>query len=228
MAEKSKSRSQTSTINISDEDLQSSLKDFLESGEEKETHSIWNIRTITGLVLVFISLAFVGQSIGSELLGTSGVPFIDTVMSFLPYLGGAMLAVIALGFMKQSKAEKKEVKQQETQNRKTYDKLDDFLYSDKDSHYKERSYRSTDKKRTKKHSFSRKITEPGGLSRSRTDSKLFGVCGGLAKYLGINSTLLRVGFLLAFFLSSGSFFLLYIALAVVMPKESIDEMDDFN
>lgn len=228
MAEKSKSRSQTSTINISDEDLQSSLKDFLQAGEEKETHSIWNIRTISGLILVFISLTFIGQSIGTELLGTSGVPFIHTVMQFLPYLGGAMLAVITLGFMKQSKAEKKEVKQKETQNRKTYDKLDDFLYSDEDSYYKDRSYTTSDTKKSKKRSFSRRLREPGGLSRSRTDSKLFGVCGGLAKYLGINSTLLRVGFLLAFFLSSGSFFLLYIALAVVMPKESIDDMDDFN
>lgn len=227
MAEKSKSRMQTSTINVSDEDLQSSLKDFLKSDVEKESPTIWNIRTISGLAFVFISLAFIGQSIGSELLGTTGVPFLNTVMQFLPYLGGAMLAVISIGFMKQSKAEKKEVKQKETQNRKTYDKLDDFLYSDDESS-KSSAFSTSQTSKSKRRSFSSKLSKPGGLTRSRTDSKLFGVCGGLAKYLGINSTVLRVGFLLAFFLSSGSFFLLYIALAVVMPKESIDEMDDFN
>lgn len=44
----------------------------------------------------------------------------------------------------------------------------------------------------------------------------------------MNSTVLRIGFLVAFFLSSGSFFLLYLAMAFVMPKENVDQMDDFT
>jgi len=226
MTEQSKSRMHTSTINVTDEDLQQSLKSFLETKEEKESHSIWNIKTISGLALVFISLAFIGQSIGAELMGTTGVPFLSTVMQFLPYLGGAMLAVISIGFMKQSKTEKKTVKERETQNRKTYDKLDDFLYSDDEK--KTQTKRFSRKKTSNKRSFTNKLSISGGLSRSRTDSKMFGVCGGLAKYLGMNSTVLRIGFLIAFFLSSGSFFLLYLAMAIVMPKESIEDMDEFN
>lgn len=226
MTEQSKTRTHTSTINVTDEDLQQSLKSFLETNEEKESPSIWNIKTISGLALVFITLAFVGQSIGAELMGTTGVSFLSTLMKFLPYLGGAMLAVISIGFMKQSKAEKKIVKEQETQNRKTYDKLDDFLYTDDEPSSK--STRSSRSKQSGKRSFRNKLSVSGGLTRSRTDSKMFGVCGGLAKYLGMNSTVLRIGFLIAFFLSSGSFLLLYIAMAIVMPKESIDDMDDFN
>jgi phage shock protein PspC (stress-responsive transcriptional regulator) len=224
MTEQSKSRTHTSTINVTDEDLQQSLKSFLETDEEKKSHSIWNIKTISGLAFVFISLAFIGQSIGAELMGTDGVPFLNTVMQFLPYLGGGMLAVISIGFMKQSKAEKKNVTERETQNRKTYDKLDDFLYSDDEQRSKSGSF---SRKKSGSRSFSNKLSLSGGLSRSRTDSKMFGVCGGLAKYLGMNSTILRVGFLIAFFLSSGSFLLLYIAMAIVMPKESIEDMDDF-
>lgn len=226
MAEQTKSRMNASTINVTDEDLQKSLKTFLETDEEKESHSIWNIKTISGLAFVFISLAFIGQSIGAELMGTAGVPFLSTVMQFLPYLGGAMLAVIGIGFMKQSKTEKKTTRERETQNRKTYDKLDDFLYSDGEK--RGRSTQSSGSKRSGKRSISNKLSFSGGLTRSRTDSKMFGVCGGLAKYLGINSTILRIGFLIAFFLSSGSFFLLYLAMAIVMPKESVDDMDDFH
>ena len=226
MPEQTKSRMHTSTINVTDEDLQNSLKSFLETSEEKESHSIWNIKTISGLAFVFISLAFIGQSIGAEIMGTSGVPFLNTVMQFLPYLGGAMLAVIGIGFMKQSKSEKKKETVRESQNKKTYDKLDDFLYSDEET--RSRTSKSSRSGRTSKRSISNKLSFSGGLTRSRTDSKLFGVCGGLAKYLGMNSTVLRIGFLIAFFLSSGSFFLLYIAMAIVMPKESIDDMDDFN
>lgn len=226
MTEQAKSRTHTSTINVTDEDLQQSLKSFLETNEEKESPSIWNIKTISGLALVFITLAFVGQSIGAELMGTTGVTFLSTLMQFLPYLGGAMLAVISIGFMKQSKAEKKSEKEQETQNKKTYDKLDDFLYTDDEQ--KSKSTSSARTKQSNKRSFRNKLSVSGGLARSRTDSKMFGVCGGLAKYLGMNSTVLRIGFLIAFFLSSGSFLLLYIAMAIVMPKESIDDMDDFN
>jgi len=226
MAEQTKSRTHTSTINVTDEDLQKSLKSFLETNDEKETHSIWNIKTISGLAFVFISLAFIGQLIGAELMGTDGVSFLTTVMQFLPYLGGAMLAVIGIGFMKQSKTEKKSKKERETQNKKTYDKLDDFLYSDEET--RSRSRQSSRAKRSGKGSISSKLSFSGGLTRSRTDSKIFGVCGGLAKYLGMNSTVLRIGFLIALFLSSGSFFLLYLAMAIVMPKESIDDMDDFN
>lgn len=225
MAEQTKSRTNTSTINVTDEDLQKSLKSFLETDEEKETHSIWNIKTISGLAFVFIALTFIGQTIGAELMGTTGVPFLTTVMKFLPYLGGAMLAVIGIGFMKQSKTESKTEKERESQKKRTYDKLDDFLYSDEEP--RSRPSQTSQTKRSGK-GISSKLSFSGGLSRSRTDSKILGVCGGLAKYLGMNSTVLRIGFLIALFLSSGSFFLLYFAMAIVMPKESIDDMDDFN
>ncbi|PKD45354.1 PspC domain-containing protein [Rhodohalobacter barkolensis] len=64
--------------------------------------------------------------------------------------------------------------------------------------------------------------------KSRTDSKIAGVCGGLAKYLGMNSTVVRILFLVAFFMSSGTALLAYIAMSIVMPKEPISLMDDFN
>jgi len=221
MVEKSQT-SRASTLSISDEDLQASLKDFLKTDEEKETRSIWNIRTLSGLAFVFISLAFVGHSIGVELFGATGIPFLNTLIGLTPYFGGAMVAVICLGFLKQSK-QKEKIKKTETRNRETYDRLDEFLYSDAAS----AEPKSRKKSRTKK-MYDSSIRPSGGLSRSRTDRKLMGVCGGLAKYLGVNSTALRIGFLIAFFLSTGTFTLLYIAMAVVMPKESINEMDDFN
>ncbi|MCC5941656.1 MAG: PspC domain-containing protein [Balneolaceae bacterium] len=64
--------------------------------------------------------------------------------------------------------------------------------------------------------------------RSRTDKKLTGVCGGLAKYLGISSTLLRIIFVAAAFLSSSTFIVVYIILAFVIPKEPVSEMDEFK
>ncbi len=56
------------------------------------------------------------------------------------------------------------------------------------------------------------------LYRSRSDRMLFGVCGGLAKYFGIDPTIIRIVFVLSIFLD-GAGILAYIILAIVVPEE---------
>lgn len=53
------------------------------------------------------------------------------------------------------------------------------------------------------------------LTRSRTDRVLAGVCGGIAEFFGISSLLVRILFVIFGPLD----FLLYIILAIIMPKE---------
>jgi phage shock protein PspC (stress-responsive transcriptional regulator) len=52
------------------------------------------------------------------------------------------------------------------------------------------------------------------LHRSKTDRWIAGVCGGLAEYLGISSTLIRVLVVL-----SGVGIVAYLICAVIMPDE---------
>ena len=54
------------------------------------------------------------------------------------------------------------------------------------------------------------------LYKSSTDKKLAGVCGGIAEYFGIDSTLVRLGWVV-FSLLGGSGLLAYIIAALVMP-----------
>ena len=51
------------------------------------------------------------------------------------------------------------------------------------------------------------------LCRSKTDKKIAGVCGGIAEYLDINSTLVRV---LCVF--SGIGIIAYLIIAIIMPE----------
>ncbi len=51
---------------------------------------------------------------------------------------------------------------------------------------------------------------PESYSRSRTDRKILGVCGGLGKYLNIDSSALRIIFILATLLTLGIFSIVYI------------------
>ncbi len=57
------------------------------------------------------------------------------------------------------------------------------------------------------------------LYRSNTDKMLTGVCGGLAQYFGIDSTVVRLIFALLVFFGAGSGIILYIIMALIMPLE---------
>ena len=56
------------------------------------------------------------------------------------------------------------------------------------------------------------------LYRSRTDKKICGVCGGLAKYFNIDPTIVRLALVLCV-LFAGFGILAYIIAALVMPEE---------
>lgn len=49
----------------------------------------------------------------------------------------------------------------------------------------------------------------------RANGKLMGVCSGIARYFGIDVTLVRVGFVLGTLLGFGSFLLIYLAIGLI-------------
>lgn len=59
--------------------------------------------------------------------------------------------------------------------------------------------------------------QPKKLYRSKTDRHIGGVCGGLAEYFNIDSTIVRLLFVLGLLLVGGTFWA-YIILWVVIPE----------
>lgn len=57
------------------------------------------------------------------------------------------------------------------------------------------------------------------LYLSDDDKKILGVCGGLAEYLDIDATIIRILFVLLFF-SFGTGLLAYIVMWFVIPKKT--------
>lgn len=51
------------------------------------------------------------------------------------------------------------------------------------------------------------------------DSKVFGVCGGIAEYFDIDPTLVRVAWIILIFIGGGGL-LAYLICALCMPKKS--------
>jgi len=56
------------------------------------------------------------------------------------------------------------------------------------------------------------------LYRSKSDVMLAGVCSGLAKYLDVDPTAIRLAFVLLLFLALGGFWI-YVILWIIMPVE---------
>lgn len=59
------------------------------------------------------------------------------------------------------------------------------------------------------------------LYRSRTDRQLGGVCSGLANYFRIDPTVIRLIFVLGFFLTGSATFWLYLVMWIVIPEEPL-------
>lgn len=57
------------------------------------------------------------------------------------------------------------------------------------------------------------------LRRSAKDKKLFGVCGGIAAYFNVDSTIVRILYICMVIASFGWGLLLYIILVLLMPEE---------
>ena len=64
-------------------------------------------------------------------------------------------------------------------------------------------------------------TEVKKLYRSRTDRMIAGVCAGLGDYLNIDPTVVRLLFVLGFFLTGPGILIAYLILAIIVPEPAL-------
>ena len=67
----------------------------------------------------------------------------------------------------------------------------------------------------------RQGSSPARLTRSRDDAKIAGVCAGVARYLGIDVTLVRILWVLLAIWPPAIGLIAYIVCWIVMPKEPL-------
>lgn len=70
------------------------------------------------------------------------------------------------------------------------------------------------------------------LYRSVRDSRLTGLCGGIAEWIGANAAFVRFAVVIAALCSFGSVLLIYLLCSLVVPKEPVsgfyDPMQDYR
>jgi len=230
MAEKTRSYSSTqvagSFSEFEDHQLQATMKNFLEE-EEKENPSIWNFATIAGIAMMLVSMVYIIQLITFS-VGSGFSEF----MGIIAVLGAVMVGYVGFGYFVGDRKRMKKARKKQQERRKDYF---DQEFSDK-GEQEERfdieselfgtsaAEQSSQSGPFDVHAF----TKSKKLYKSRTNKKLSGVCGGLAKYFGISATVIRVLFLFSFFVTGPSPILVYLVLAVALKKEPPELMDDFD
>lgn len=55
------------------------------------------------------------------------------------------------------------------------------------------------------------------LTKSKKDKMIFGICGGLSKYSNIDSSIIRLLFVVGFFVTGSLLFWIYMLLAIILP-----------
>lgn len=223
--QKSTSQSNDSFMEFEDQELQQTLNEFLEE-EKKENTNIWNFATIAGIAMSLVIMFYMIQTI----IGLGIGPDVSGIVELLPLIGGILVTFVGFGFLVGDRKREKQARKMKKKEKKSrYDfetgntRRDDFDF-DRDIGGKRGDRQYSDEK----HQFDPyAFRQRKKLYKSRTNKKVAGVCGGLAEYFGISTTVVRFLFVFAFFAGSGTSLLLYIALAVALDKEP-PEMDEFD
>lgn len=173
------------------------------------------IAKIVGLLFLILASLFVIQ----QFFFPFG-PDLTHILRIIPMSGTILVVLIGLGLLSHFRAGKKIGKR----NKKTSAKPSDSGFANTGDEFSddqaETAYSSAP------HS---EYYDPYALAntkrwyRSRKEKMIFGVCGGIAERFQIDPTIVRALFALAFF-SYGFSFVIYIVLAIVMPKKPLELM----
>lgn len=218
-----------SLTDFEDHELRATMHEFFED-EKKASTNIWNFATIVGIAVFFVGMIFIIQSIG---LGIG--PDLSELIGVMPLIGGILVTLVGFGFLVgDRKKVRQEKKKQKKRQKYDFDYDYDFDDTSSEEDFTLNNDLGTQSKSQKKSKSagsrfdSYAFRQSKKLYKSRTDKKWAGVCGGLAKYFGISSTVVRLLFVITFFASSGTTLLAYVALAIALDKEPPEMMDDFD
>ncbi len=244
--EKSYSKTGTASLEFDDFELQNTMQNFLKEEEKETGKGIWNFATISGLAMLFLALSAILNLVGFSFGG--GFPaFLEGAIASMPLIGGALVTLIGFGFLVGDRKRERKAEREKSRNRKvkakaaassSRKKMDDVhgsefsttsrstLRNDLDSDFTSSSNSTNFEDFAIGSSYGYRHVKR--LMKSRSDKKWAGVCGGLAKYFGISSTVVRFIFVAAFFMGYGASLLIYLGLSLAMPKEPVELMDDFD
>lgn len=203
------------SVSYSDKDLKLAFESFIQEEPKQVSTNLVNFTSVAGFMMIVVSMVYlIGQVFPGSVID------VKNLMQPLPVIGGILATIIGLGWFSRSNKKKKDNKTASNPS---------FLSgssSSSSASFSSTSTATANKSTSKsKSEFESAYYDSYALKKSKklyksiTDKKVNGVCGGLAKYLGVSSTFLRLVFIIATFMGWGSPILLYIGLSIILNKE---------
>jgi phage shock protein C len=176
-------------------DLDDVSDDELESlyfeDDTEEESSLLNIQTISGLSLILAGIMYLLTEIG-----VWADPALLGLNAALPWLIGVFVILVGFGVLTWRPSRSSDEEERTTKKAVDANTGETKVVEGPKKAHKNR------------------------LTRSRTDKKFLGVCGGIAEYLNLDPTLVRIAFVIGTIATSGPpFVLAYFGLAFAIPKE---------
>jgi len=170
------------------------LEELLFEEEVQKSKSPFNLPSMAGLSMIVVGILYMLQQLGVF----AGSAILPALASMLPWLAGILIILLGFGVLswrpkkkKRSRTVKKEIK----------------MKSGKKVVLEAPPKSSSSKKKR--------------LRKSSRDKKLAGVAGGLGEYFGVDSTLMRIAFvILAVATQIVPIAVFYVFLAIVLPSSS--------
>jgi len=179
----------------SSNDLNAALDEFINEQQVPDTIKLINVPSVAGLTL----LTLTSLTVLNMFIPWIGGMNIFELEGFIVF-GGLLATAVAFGaFSGQAQEKKRRYLQHKKKN-----KLSGTLKIDSNQDLE--PYAGVANQR---------------LFRSRKDRRILGICGGIAKYLGINSQAVRIMWIIGSFFTAPVMIPLYFILGFVIPKQPL-------
>jgi phage shock protein C len=218
---------------VTDEDVEEFLAEQAAEDERKEKKpGFLNLQTGAGLAIITIGTVYLLQQLGFFPLAYS----LGALVSLLPWLAGILIILTGFGVLSWSPARRRRKQREEARRRQARAEksagraargAENARTGGKSPFEQawqsaERAVREAERRasRAAGRVSSRSAARADGkkrLAKSRRNKKIAGVCGGIAEYLGIEPTIVRIAFVIGAIFGNGFTIPLYLILAFVMP-----------
>ena len=229
---------------ITEEDVEEFLEEQEAEEELKEKKpGFLNLQTGSGLVVIVIGMIYLMQQVGFFPLGFA----LGGLVAFLPWLAGTLIILTGFGVLSWSPTRRRRKARQKARERRarrerqrkttagrrvqqTASRAFDVAKRSarKAAREAERaSSRVASVSRVASRASQRRSHARKRLAKSRKNKKIAGVAAGIANYLGVDATLVRIAFVIGTIAFQGAGILLYLILSFVLPAaEAMDDDDD--
>ena len=164
------------------------IESLLFEDEQPGKANPWNVSTVAGLSLIFVGVLYLLQELGLW----SGVD-ISLLAHMLPWVAGVFIILLGFGVLSRHPSRSSTPAPAEPSP-------------------------ETNTAREEAADESSGGRFEGRLTKSATDKKIAGVCAGIAEYLDLDPTLVRIAFVFGTIISGGPpFIAAYLALIYVLP-----------